>query len=415
MTGAARTDGIVRALSAWSLRPGLRQRPAAYAREAWIRARLNALSTRQPAPGDLLLAGFADSPSGLGQAFRAEADALGALVAHRVDVGAIAGRKVPCLPGSGDAGLAIIHANPPDFRAALALLGAERLRRRKIVAVWVWETDRVPAFWAKAISFVDEVWAPSQFAAGAIATVFPGPIRVVPHPMPFPAPRPEAVNGWRVRFAAAPDQVVCLYAFSAASNWARKNPLAAVRWFQAAAAGVPQARLILKAGDLAMVPREAEALHQLVRGDDRIALIEERLDDTAMQALIASADIVLSPHRSEGFGIFPFQAMQAGKPILATDWSATSEFLTPDCAVLVPARQIPIVDDQGVYSPSDHWAEPDENQAIAALQELLRNPSQRAALGATARTRAAARLAQARKTLVALAHASLGAVVAPPP
>ena len=42
-------------------------------------------------------------------------------------------------------------------------------------------------------------------------------------------------------------------------------------------------------------------------------------------ALIACADIVLSLHRSEGFGLVPAEAMLLGKPVVATDWSATAE------------------------------------------------------------------------------------------
>ncbi len=37
--------------------------------------------------------------------------------------------------------------------------------------------------------------------------------------------------------------------------------------------------------------------------------------------LMALSDIVISTHRSEGFGLICAEAMRLGKPVIATGWS----------------------------------------------------------------------------------------------
>ena len=84
---------------------------------------------------------------------------------------------------------------------------------------------------------------------------------------------------------------------------------------------------------------------------------------------MAACDVVLSLHRSEGFGLVPAEAMLLGKPVVATDWSGTTEFLDADCAALVPAKMVPARDPRGVFeAPGAVWAEPDGDAAAAWLR-----------------------------------------------
>jgi glycosyltransferase involved in cell wall biosynthesis len=87
--------------------------------------------------------------------------------------------------------------------------------------------------------------------------------------------------------------------------------------------------------------------------------------------LIASADVVLSLHRSEGFGMLAAEAMLIGTPLIATDWSATAEFVSADCGMPIPYRLIPANDPQGCsHDPSQDWADADVDAAAAALTRL---------------------------------------------
>ena len=108
---------------------------------------------------------------------------------------------------------------------------------------------------------------------------------------------------------------------------------------------------------------------------------------------MAACDIVLSLHRSEGFGLVPAEAMLAGLPVVATDWSGTQDFLTPESAALVPARLVPVHDPRGVYDlPGAVWAEPDVSVAANHLRRLADDPAARLALGQAGRAAAQRRL-----------------------
>jgi glycosyltransferase involved in cell wall biosynthesis len=120
--------------------------------------------------------------------------------------------------------------------------------------------------------------------------------------------------------------------------------------------------------------------------------LETRTLPTAdLHALTASCDIVLSLHRSEGFGLVPAEAMLLGKPVVATGWSGNMAFMDASSAALVGYRLVPAEDPRHVYEGAS-WAEPDQADAVAHLRRLADDAGARAALGARAREAAFARL-----------------------
>ena len=277
---------------------------------------------------------------------------------------------LPLAPFPGGAqGTLILLTNPPEVPAALKVLGLRRWHNWRIVACWVWELSFVPEAWRDAEKFVSEIWAPSRFVAEAFRVHFDRPVKVVPHFIAVPK-LPQASSSDTLRLLALAD---------ARSSLERKNPLAAARMFKAAFCDGMSVELTIKCRNLDLYPDYAAELLESIGGDPRIRLIRETLFAEAQFELLKSCDILLSPHRAEGFGVPLAEAMALGKYVIATGWSGNLEFMDAECAVLLPSKLIPAEDRTGVYPPAlgAVWAEPDFDAGVEALRSAAATPERR--------------------------------------
>ena len=77
--------------------------------------------------------------------------------------------------------------------------------------------------------------------------------------------------------------------------------------------------------------------------------------------------------------------MWLGSPVIATAYSGNLDFMDESNAALVDATLIPVVDRQGYYPATAVWADPDLDQAAAAMQRMVDDDGYRARVGETAR------------------------------
>jgi len=183
--------------------------------------------------------------------------------------------------------------------------------------------------------------------------------------------------------------VVVLVSFNLASSFARKNPFAAVAAFRGAFGDRRDRILVLKVGHPEHAPADFARLAQLARAPN-IRLETHTLPPEDRHALTACADIVLSLHRGEGFGLVLAEAMLLGKPVVATGWSGNTDYMDGTNAALVGYRLVAARDDRLVYRGL--WAEPDVAQAAVFLRTLADDPDLRRDLGERARISTSRRL-----------------------
>ena len=124
---------------------------------------------------------------------------------------------------------------------------------------------------------------------------------------------------------------------------------------------------------------------------DNIEIIDAVWPYERIKALIASADVLVSLHRAEGFGLTLAEAMALGTAVIATEGSGNQDFMDNDCARLIPASPIPVEDPQGIYQ-GQTWADPDVTAAAAALRSLRDDPDLGPRLAIEARRRVASQL-----------------------
>jgi glycosyltransferase involved in cell wall biosynthesis len=340
--------------------------------------------------GPLILSGFHHEVLGLGSAARATAQAMqtAGLSPTLHDIGFIRTtapyESVP-FPSAEPGGVWIAHCNPPELERLLWAFRGGALKDRYRIGIWAWELEALPKGWIRMAAALNEIWAPSHFVADAITRSFrtaemsPIPVQVIPHPLP----RMTDLRGDRKRFGLAPDQFVVLTMFDVKSTTSRKNPLAAIRAFIAAFSPSDRAILVCKVvsvnGDVAAL----QALHAVASGRPDIVFMTEELSDKAVLSLIASADVVLSLHRSEGFGLVLAEAMRLRKCVVATGWSGNMDFMDDDCAVIIPYTLEPVGSGQAHYK-AGRWAEPNVKIAGEKLRQLYQDHALRTALGTAA-------------------------------
>jgi glycosyltransferase involved in cell wall biosynthesis len=376
-----------------------RQLPARQRRRiaTWATALLAPGIDRSPPPatGGIGVAGEISRASGLGEAARLilrglehtgvpswSVDVGRLLPAHSEDFAVASDQPPPGVP-------LILHVNAPLLPWVLLRLPRALTRGRRIIGYWLWELPTAPPEWRAGARFVHEVWVPSDFVANAVEPLLPGRVRIVPPPLAVARPERSALD--RTAFGLPRDAVIVLVSFDLASSLERKNPLAAIAAFRAAFGARTDRILLIKVRNGEHAPDDFARIVHAMDAAPNMRLETRTFSTQDTHAMTAAADIVLSLHRSEGFGLVLAEAMLLNKPVIATGWSGNMSFMDRDSAALVGYRLMPARDPRRVYAGAC-WAEPDHATAVAHLRRLADTPEQRATLGASGAAKAAQRL-----------------------
>lgn len=228
-----------------------------------------------------------------------------------------------------------------------------------------WELPRIPDGARAMLDRYDEIWAGSTFIATALREATRRPVRLIPQPLDVPALPPEA--------RARPDTFRFLTFFDFDSFIARKNPLASIAAFRAAFPSRKDVELVVKARGLAN-EKARRMVSAAIAGDRRIRLIDATLSRNEMRNLISDADAFVSLHRAEGFGFGAAEAFAAGKAVIATNWSATSEFVTPETGFPVDYTLRAVGPSEYIHPEGQVWADPIAESAVEQFLAVADNP-----------------------------------------
>jgi glycosyltransferase involved in cell wall biosynthesis len=370
------------------------------------------------APGPLIVSGLLSESKGVSEGARLTIAGLAAAglapIAHDLRPALTGGIGADArLPADGPGGVWLMHVNAPEMVHALAAHRAADWLGRRRIGYWAYELQPIPQAWAEAASLLHEIWAPSHFVADAIVQAgVTTPVRVVPHPVHLS----QRALPDRSSFDIPPGAFTVLAMGDLASSATRKNLMGAIeiyrRAFPEPVSGPGGACLIVKTHSQAGDPRFAAMAAEARAGRPDIVLLCDDLSRAGVTALIASADVLLSPHRSEGFGLVLAEAFLNNVPALATGWSGNMDFMAGLDELLIPSRLVAVRDTSGVYRGRGRvWADPDADAAAARLRALQDDPAMRAALVERGR-RAVLALAGAWMP-AALAMSGLGGLVTP--
>ena len=240
---------------------------------------------------------------------------------------------------------------------------------RYTIAMWFWETDRIPPDWQSSLEVLDELWVASDFVGETVSRDTPLPVTKVGLPVSAPSVAPADRADWGV----AEDDFLFLYLFDFGSVGVRKNPIGVVEAFKRAFPPGSGAKLLLKSSYSVYAENEFTELKLAAADHPDVVIDEGRVATDRKNAILAACDCYVSLHRSEGFGLSQAEAMYLGKPLISTAYGGVLEFASADNSYLVDYEPVEVGHGHSPYGASDHWAEPNVEQAAELMRHVFEN------------------------------------------
>ena len=226
------------------------------------------------------------------------------------------------------------------------------------IAVPFWELADFPTPWLSAFDNVDEIWAPTRFIQKSLITKIRKPVIYMPIALDFQ--RPDGFD--RNHFGLPDESFIFLFSFDFLSFSGRKNPVAVLTAFTRAFSGRSYQKdvtLIIKCVNASFAPDELDKLRRDIDARLDIRFFDQELSRSEMLGLIDTVDCVVSLHRSEGLGLLIAEAMALGVPVIATDYSATTELISPATGYPVDYKLIALDPSDYPHAEGQLWADPD--------------------------------------------------------
>jgi glycosyltransferase involved in cell wall biosynthesis len=275
----------------------------------------------------------------------------------------------------------VFHLDPPVSRDIDHHHGAAFRRGRYNIGYWAWELPEFPDAWMHHSNYFDEIWTPSRFTTEAIAQKLPLPVLTMPHAISFPRP----VGDFRRKYGLPADKFLFLFLYDLNSYSERKNPAAVLDAFRRSGLAGRGAALVIKVHNVPRNPADFERLREAAAALPGTTLITQTLTRTEIYELEGACDCFVSLHRSEGFGLALAECMFLGKPVIATDWSGTTDFINANNACPVRAELVTLDRTHGPYAKGQRWAAPDIEHAAWWMQQLHGDAALVRKIGAAAR------------------------------
>ena len=270
----------------------------------------------------------------------------------------------------------ILHLNPEALPAVIAY-SPDVFSNAYNIAFCYWELDFPGDCQLLGLKLPDEIWTASTFVADVFRAYCRSVVCVGMASDFSPTRNRDDDRTILTKYGIAEGDFVFLTVSDALSRVERKNPFGAIRAFLAAFPTRRGVKLIIKTHNLRHVTdpdqrKMWKAVEEVATGDDRIILIDETLSREQHCALIAASDCLVSLHRSEGFGLDLIYALRCGVALMATGYSGNLDFCNRDSVWLIDYEKRYLKQsDYAFVKPGHRWAEPDHDNAVATMREIL--------------------------------------------
>ncbi|MEE9392055.1 MAG: glycosyltransferase family 4 protein [Planctomycetota bacterium] len=245
----------------------------------------------------------------------------------------------------------------------------------------MFETDRLPSGWAKAVSALDRVLVPSQYCRDVFIRegVPEEQIGLLPHGLDWSA--------YDVPFDPLAFPRRSEFVFLSVFEWTPRKGWDVLldAWCEAFESR-DDVRLLIRASGVRKgdpSPKEQIDAYLAKRGRSRdsiapIEMIERFIPESEMPTLFRSADAFVLPTRGEGWGLPYLEAMACGLPVIGTRWGGQLDFLHDNNSYLIDVPSLELVPaaftKANAYYESDHlWASPCRRHTAELMRRVFEN------------------------------------------
>ncbi|KAG1703207.1 hypothetical protein DVH05_008118 [Phytophthora capsici] len=296
--------------------------------------------------------------------------------------------------------LAICHSEPGAWAPAHYMTSRcppEKAQYK--VGRTMFETDRVPKGWPDRMNKMDEIWVPTKFQEKIFVDggVKPEAVKVVPEVVDVDFFDPEKVEkvydlAGETAFEMTEKTTVYLSIFKWEERKAWRVLLKA--YFEAFKVEDDVVLVLLTNGyhttsssaeDFMGVIEKfsLEAVGKKLDELPHIHVLPPHIPQEAMPSLYKAADAFVLPSRGEGWGRPHVEAMAMERPLIATFWSGTTEYMTEENSYPLEIDGL-IEITEGAFK-GHKWADPSVRHLTELLIRVKEHPEEAVAKGKQAR------------------------------
>lgn len=235
----------------------------------------------------------------------------------------------------------------------------------------------VPSYnpeWLEFFDYFDEIWTASNFCHRSISKVSKIPVHVVPHALSkyVPKLKPSSLDQSEL---PKEKSFIFLTIANVLSDIKRKNSLGSIQAFKKAfpVEENKNVKLIVKLTNFTGNGIEEKNIIRESSKDKRITLITQHYSEKEMNDLYEKANVYVSLHRAEGWGLTISDALIRGIPCIYTNYSGNVDFCDKNSGIAINFELINVGENRLRYRANDIWANPNISHAAEAMKKIYSN------------------------------------------